>query len=223
MSLNYDDVRGRDGVRVTRSNGRAYAGQSADERDALRRARLLDATRELIGTEGYAATTIERICSTASVSTRHFYLLYASKEAVFIDLYDTMISRSIDATMSFWQESEGRPMRDRVPAALIAYVRPFLADPPAARILFVEAMGVSPALERKRQDVRELLVAFVERVGADAVARGEVADRDFRFLSLALIGAAIAIVQDWAAHADHLPVAELERKICDLAVKLIVD
>lgn len=208
---------------MTKSNGRAYAGRSADERDAVRRARLLEAARELIGTDGYVATTIERICSTANVSTRHFYLQYASKEAVFIDLYDSMTNQSFQNVLSSWQATEGKPMAERVPEAYMAYLRPMFEDLLAARIAFVEVMGVSPQMEQKRLEYRESLIQFVEAQGAAAVERGEISDRDFRFVSLALIGAANVIVHDWASHEDRPPAEELERKLSALAVTLLTD
>jgi AcrR family transcriptional regulator len=61
---------------------------SASERDAERRSRLLAAGRELIGTQGYAAVSVEKLCATSKVSTRHFYQLYANKEAAFLDVFD---------------------------------------------------------------------------------------------------------------------------------------
>ena len=63
---------------------RRYSGQSADERDAARRKRLLAAATDFIGTQGYAATTVERICAEAKVSTRHFYQQFDNKESVFL-------------------------------------------------------------------------------------------------------------------------------------------
>lgn len=223
MSLLYDGSRPTDGVRVTKSNGRAYAGRSADERDAVRRARLLEAARELIGTDGYLATTIERICSTANVSTRHFYLQYPSKEAVFIDLYDSMTNQSFQNVLTSWAATEGTPMAERVPAAYLAYLKPMFEDLLAARIAFVEVMGVSPQMEQKRLEYRESLIQFVEAQGAAAVERGEISDRDFRFVSLALIGAANVIVHDWASHEDRPPAEELERKLSALAVTLLTE
>lgn len=206
---------------MTKSTGRQYAGMSSDERDARRRARLLDATRELVGTIGYAATTIERICSTANVSTRHFYLQYANKEAALVDLYDSLTSESLQKVLASWRETEGRPISERVSAALMAYLGPMFSDPQIARIAFVEVIGVSPRLERIRLDYRESLVDFIQQEGSAAAARGEAADRDFRFAALALIGAANVIVHDWAAHEDRPPAAEVERNLSDLAVTLI--
>lgn len=202
-------------------NRRTYAGQSADERDALRRARLLAATRELIGTEGYAATTIERICSTAGVSTRHFYLLYANKEAAFVDLYETMTRQSYEHVLAALRDTEGKALEERVPAAFLAYLAPVFADPQAARIAFVEVMGVSPRMEATRLRYRESLIALVETEGAAAVRRGEIRPRDFRFAALAMIGAANTVVYDWAAHDSRRPASEVERQLADLAVTLL--
>ncbi|MQA12822.1 MAG: TetR family transcriptional regulator [Pseudonocardiaceae bacterium] len=52
---------------------RHYGGRSAQQRRSDRRARLLVAALDLIGTQGYAAATVEALCGAARVSTRTFY------------------------------------------------------------------------------------------------------------------------------------------------------
>src|SRR5689334_13145343 len=74
---------------------RRYAGQSADERDQERLSRLRSAALELFGTDGYAAVPVERLCSEAKVSTRHYYQLFANKEAALVDLYTDITSASV--------------------------------------------------------------------------------------------------------------------------------
>lgn len=54
-------------------SGRAYGGLSALERQRERAARLLESGYELFATEGYANVSIERVCSHAGVTARHFY------------------------------------------------------------------------------------------------------------------------------------------------------
>ena len=206
---------------MSESQGRPYAGQSADERDAQRRTRLLAATRELIGTKGYAGTKIERICALANVSTRHFYRQYDGKESAFIDLYDQLTNESYERVLASLQLTEGRPLSERVAAGFAAYLQPMFDDVRTARIAFVEVIGVSPRIERLRLDYREVLIATIEAEGAAAVARGEVADRDFRFAALALIGAANVIVYDWAIKADRIPAKDVQQKLVALAVDLI--
>ncbi|MFL6156321.1 MAG: TetR/AcrR family transcriptional regulator, partial [Marmoricola sp.] len=183
--------------------GRVYSGLSTAERDAERRRRLLGAGLDLIGTRGYAGTSVERLCTTAKVSTRHFYQLYDNKESAFLDLYGSITARSLRAAAESLAASSGEPMTVRVPAAFSAYIVPMVEDVRVTRIAFVEIMAVSPRIEESRLAFRESLVELVVAEGSAAVARGEIADRDFRFAALALAGSANAIVYDWALRPDR--------------------
>jgi AcrR family transcriptional regulator len=202
---------------------RRYSGQSADERAAARRERLLQSARALIGTQGFPATSVERICAAAKVSTRHFYALYDNKESVFLDVYEGIVAQSLERAVESLAETTGRPLRDRVPPALLAYLGPMIEDPHAARIAFVEIIGASPRLEERRLEFREGLVRLVEAEGSAAVELGEVTPRDFRFAALALTGAANAIIYDWAQTPDPGPVEHLEHALAELAVTLLAD
>ena len=202
--------------------GRSYGGRSAVERDAERRSRLLAGARDVIGGEGYAATTVEKICARAGVSTRHFYLLYSTKEDAFVDLYRELTAASYRRAVDAYAATSGQPMAERVPAAFIAYLEPMFSDHPAARIAFVEVMGVSPRLEEIRLGFRESLITFIETESAAAVTRGEVADRDFRFAALALIGAANALVYDWVISPRPPSEPEMRAALSRLATTLLV-
>ena len=200
---------------------RTYSGLSASERDAERRARLLAAGRELIGTQGYAAVSVEKLCAASKVSSRHFYQLYANKEAAFLDVYDSITGQSFAAAVASLEATEGQPMMERIPKAFLAYVGPMVEDIRAARIAFVEIMGASPAIEQRRLSYREMLVDLVVAEGSAAARRGEVADRDFRFATLALTGAANAIVYDWTLREDRENTAALEAQLTELALDLL--
>ena len=200
---------------------RTYSGLSASERDAERRARLLAAGRELIGTQGYAAVSVEKLCAASKVSSRHFYQLYENKEAAFLDVYESITVGSFEAAVAMLEATKDEPMVDRIPRAFLAYVGPMVQDLRAARIAFVEIMGGSPSIERRRLSYREMLVDLVVSEGAAAVRRGEIADRDFRFATLALTGAANAIVYDWTLREDREDSSELEAQLTELALTLL--
>ncbi|HEY2166839.1 MAG TPA: TetR/AcrR family transcriptional regulator [Jatrophihabitantaceae bacterium] len=202
-------------------SGRAYAGQSAGERDAQRRERLLAAAVELIGNQGYPATTIPGVCAAAKVSTRHFYRLYSTKEDLFVDVYDRLTGESYTRVTASLRKSTDRPIRERIPSALLAYLGPMLEDARVARIAFVEVMGASARIERVRLDYRETLVTLVEREVRAAVERAEIADRDWRFATLALVGAATAIVYDWMLRTGGDGVEHIEAALAELAVQLL--
>lgn len=201
---------------------RRYSGQSPDERDAERTRRLLAAGRELFGTIGYAATSVERLCTEAKVSTRHFYQLYDNKEAAFLGVYEEITGQSFERSVAALAKSADLPMLDRVPDAFMAYIGPMVEDIRAARIAFVEIMGVSPRVEERRLAFRESLVQLIEAEGTAAVERGETTARDFRFAALALSGAANAIVYDWACREPRGDVREVENQLAELAITLLV-
>jgi AcrR family transcriptional regulator len=200
---------------------RTYSGLSASERDAERRSRLLEAGRDLIGTRGYAAVSVEKLCATAKVSSRHFYQLYENKEAAFLDVYDSITAQSFASAVASLEATEGEPMMDRITRAFLAYVGPMIEDIRAARIAFVEIIGASPVVEERRLSFREMLVDLVTAEGSAAVSRGEIADRDFRFATLALTGAANAIVYDWTLREDRENSEALEAQLTELALSLL--
>jgi AcrR family transcriptional regulator len=203
--------------------GRLYTGRSAAERDADRKERLLHAGHELFGTDGYVATSIERLCTKANVSTRHFYLLFPNKQDCFLAVYDRVISESLTRAAEALADTVGVPMRERVSRAFSAYMNPLLADPKAARIGFVETVVVGASSDEHRQAFRETLIATIESEGRAALARGEITDRNFRVTALALIGAAGTIVYDWARNPSAAPRDELETELNAIAIKLLTE
>ena len=200
---------------------RVYAGQSAEERDAARRARLLAVIHDVVGTHGYSALAIERVCTAANVSTRNFYQLYDSKEAAFADLYDELLLASGARVVDSLAATAGQRLAERVPAALLAFMVPMFDDLRTARIVFVEVVGLSARIESTRLRNREKLIELIEAESRAAVARGEVVDRDWRFAALALIGAATAIALDWMLRKQRPPVEQLEQQLGRLAVTLL--
>src|SRR5690242_4478130 len=72
--------------------GRVYGGRSERERRADRRARLLAAGLDLFGTDGWTATTIEKLCTAAGVATRSFYEEFASREALLLAVFEDVLA-----------------------------------------------------------------------------------------------------------------------------------
>lgn len=179
------------------------------------------AAKHLFGTQGYAATAVERICTEAKVSTRSFYEHFANKEAIFLAVYDEITQRSVDRAGEVLAETAGQPLLGRIPQAFIAYVGPMIEDAEATRIAFVEIIGASQRIEDERLAYRELVISLVEAEGQAAVERGEIESRDFRFAALSLTGAANAVIYDWTRRDDPEPVEVIERQLADLAISIL--
>lgn len=201
---------------------RRYSGRPVEDWRADRLDRLLTTAFDLFGTHGYRNTSIERLCSTAKVSTRHFYQEFPSKEAVLLAVYTQILEAGVAGTAKALDEAPEHGMRERMSRAMTAYLETVTEDPRSARISFVEVLGASPAVEERRLAFREVLIGTIVAEGNAAVERGEIPDRDFRFLALALIGAANAIVFDWMSQDPRPPAAQLRRSLVELADVLLV-
>jgi len=205
---------------VNQPSSRTYGGRTREERDADRLERMRASALALFGTEGYAAVPIERLCSHAKVSTRHFYQLYQSKEDVLLDVYEQVSAAAVAAVAESIEATAGEPIADRLRAGVRAYLAPILAEPLLARIAFVEIVGVSPRVEQRRLALRASVVALLEQEGRAAVARGEIEDRDFHFAGVAFSGAVNTVVLDWALSPDHAAADALGQQLGDLLVTL---
>ncbi len=201
---------------------RRYSGRSVEEWKAARRERLLEAALELFGTDGYPATSVERLCALAKVSTRHFYHEFQNKEAVLLAVHTQVIELALRSTGEAIAATADAPVRERIVAAVDGYLRTIMTDLRRARISFVEVVGASPAVEEQRIAFRELLISSVVGVGEAAVARGELARKDFRFVGLCFIGAVNTVVYDWMLTEPRPPEQQVQSALRDLAVSLML-
>lgn len=195
---------------------RNYGGRSAEERRADRRERLLAAGLELFGTRGYAATSIERLCATASVSTRNFYEEFTGREELLLTLHKDINERAAAALAAAFDDP-GAGLPARVERAVRAFVTVTASDPRWARIAFVEIIGVSAELERHRLSWRARWEDTLVALAREAVERGEAVDRDYRLTMIAMIGAVNNLVHHWSVRDEDVPLdaitAELTRLI----------
>jgi AcrR family transcriptional regulator len=200
---------------------RRYSGRSVDEWKAARRERLLDAALELFGTDGYPATSVERLCTQAKVSTRHFYHEFQNKEAVLLAVHAQVIELAVRGTGEALAATADAPVRERITAAVDGYLHTIMTDLRRARISFVEVVGASPAVEEQRIAFRELLISSVITIGEAAVARGEITRRDFRFIGLCFMGAVNTVVYDWMLTDPRPPEQQVQDALRELAVNLM--
>lgn len=182
---------------------RTYAGRSAADRRAERRERLLDAGLELFGTAGYAAASIEKLCTHAGVSTRNFYEEFAGREDLLMALHDRIIEQAFHAVLNALSDGDDAPLRERFEMAVRAFITTTASDPRWARLSYVEVIGVSDTVEKHRIAWRERWAEFLVSEAERAVSRGEAAPRSFELAAVALIGSVNELVHHWSISGGH--------------------
>lgn len=140
---------------------RLWHGTARHERDAERRHRLLGAALELYGTVGYRSVTVQGLCRFARISTRSFYELFPGQQALLEQLY-LELNQEIVHALSAPSPASGSEVPARVRILIGAALGPLLADDRKARVLEVEAVGVSDSLEEIRRDTMRRLASAVD-------------------------------------------------------------
>ncbi|WP_030956237.1 TetR/AcrR family transcriptional regulator [Streptomyces sp. NRRL S-481] len=157
-----------------------YGGKTAEERQAERRRRFLDAALRLFGdAPGFRSTTVAALSEAAGLSTRQFYEEFRTLEDVLAALH--------------------LPLVERATAIFRAYAANVTGDPRRIRITFVEIIGVSPRLEEQRLARRAGWVDLICAEAQAAAARGEAAPRDYRLAATGFIGSVNGLLHDWSA------------------------
>jgi AcrR family transcriptional regulator len=206
-------------VPPVRTPGRRYGDKTPAERAAERRERLLGAALDAFATDGYANTSIEALCAAARVSTRDFYALFGSREALVIALHDDLNARALTAVGQAIAPVDPDDLEARARAGVRAYFDVVTSDRRWARIALVESVGVSPEAERHRQEAIGRFAQLLELETSRMAAAGVIPQRDFRLTAIALVGAINGLVNtwtadpDWDAHVDD---------VVDVAARLIV-
>ena len=208
-------------VRRAASERRGYGGRSAAELHAERRARLLDAGLELFAQRGYARTSIETLCSAARVTTRHFYELFPSREALLVALYEQIVGEARQAVLAAFLAPEPDP-KQRIHKGLNAFIRSYVEDARRARIGVLEAVGISPALEQRRREVIHEFAQIIRSYADSLVAAGLLPKRDFHLLSVALVGGINELLAEWLTVAEPPSIRVLTDEIALMLQALIL-
>ncbi|MFE3442872.1 TetR/AcrR family transcriptional regulator [Nocardia sp. NPDC059180] len=145
------------------SPARVYGGLTAEQRHDQRRARLIEAATELLGTRGAAETTVTAVCAEAKLTSRYFYQHFSDRDAllhaVAVEL-ESVLRREVELAAP---EDDAAP--DEVARATVgAFVRMIDKDPRMARILFIESTA-EPVMRQLRG---EIMSRFTDLVTAHA-------------------------------------------------------
>ncbi|GAA2389844.1 TetR/AcrR family transcriptional regulator [Gordonia cholesterolivorans] len=199
---------------------RCYAGRSLAERRAERRERFQEAGLELFGTLGFSSVTVSALCAEAGLSRRQFYEEYSSREALLAEVYDKIQEHArktvVDAVRAL---GETNP-REAARAAMSAYIDTIATDSRAIRCSFIEVVGVSSEVERRRLAGRVTWARFI----ADTISTIPGTTRkDFDYAATAFIGALTSVVHRWGTAQERPDRSEIVDLLSDILVHIAID
>ncbi|KAF0845123.1 TetR/AcrR family transcriptional regulator [Nocardia caishijiensis] len=185
-----------------------YTGTSVAERQVERRALFIEAGLTVFAEKSYANSSLTDVCAVAGLSRRQFYEQFAGREELLVAVYDAVQGRARDAVLAALAAVDTDDLRTLIDAALRAYTTAITDDIRAAKVAFVEIVGVSQAVEEHRARVRD---RWGEVVATIAATRDGVRTPPggWRMAMAAFIGAVNGAVHQWSLDDPRPPVDHL--------------
>jgi AcrR family transcriptional regulator len=174
---------------------RTYRGITAEQRQAERRERLIEAGLELFGTLGYAHTSVRAVSAAANLNSRYFYESFSSREDLLCCVYQRItaeiFARAREAMVL------DNTLEEQARAGLQAAWTVVTEDRRKARIVAVEVVGVSERLERLRLETRRALAQLTADSALALIGPGVRLRLNPVLTARFLMGGVVEVLLEW--------------------------
>ncbi len=171
-----------------------WTGLSPADRKAERRRLLVGAAFDLLGTQGWSATTVRAVVEWAQLNPRYFYESFKDLDELVVAVYDSVVEE-MGLVVSDALTSAGDEPADQIRAAVGAIIDFVDADRRRGRVLYVEGIG-NEALNHRRLQAGQAVVAFVEGYAADHRATGP-GEQIGRVAGAVIVGGFSQLLIEW--------------------------
>jgi len=129
------------------------------------RERLMRAMIDLVGGQGYGATTVAEVIARAEVSRKAFYEHYENKQDCFLAAYDAAVAQGFERVAGAVREAGG--LQQEFGSGLGALFEGAVESPSIQRVVLVEIAALGPAgIERREQLISAYEELLRETLGA---------------------------------------------------------
>ena len=192
---------------------RAYGGESHAQRVQKRRDQFIAAGKHLFGTVGYRRTTVRGLCKAAGLTDRYFYESFGTIEDLLVAVYEKLVLDMQLAIVAALAQADADPdpgvWIDRGLDAFFAAVE----DAEAARIVWLEVLGVSAAVDavyvRTLKQFADMVLALVR----EAFPQWAVDAPTAPVVAMGLIGAASESAKNWMMSGYSEPRSTMVRGV----------
>ncbi|WP_345639768.1 TetR/AcrR family transcriptional regulator [Streptomyces tremellae] len=188
---------------------KTWKGLTADQRRDRRRAQLLDAGFEILGTLGAAELGVRSVCRRAGLTERYFYESFDSRESLLEAVVD-QVSTAGFARMGEARHRANAARADPVKPMIRAYLDYFSEDPRRGRIQFVEAGIAFPLGHHRKPGHPRAVALFTDLLAADSdEEKGDAADLTLN--AYALAGSQAELIMRWLDGQLRVPKERIVR------------
>ena len=159
--------------------------ESATQRLADKRARILTAARKRVADGGWSAAQVNHVAAEAGVATGTVYRYWSSKAELCAEIVATVSAREVGIVKAI-VEADGTPV-EKLQSAIRTFAGRALRGRRLAYALIAEP--VDPEVEAVRLDYRAQLALCLERILREGIMRGAFPRLDPAVAAACIVGA----------------------------------
>jgi AcrR family transcriptional regulator len=179
---------------MSRAAQRTYGGATADERRRRRRAALIDATLDVISSDGMKKLGVKEVCARARLNDRYFYESFRDCDEVVAALMDDLAGEAMAAFAETLTTTEAE-LHTRVRACVETAVEFVTVDPRRGRVL-IESQATE-ALRRRRQQFVVMLAEIMAAQGRELLGAAAPSDVDRKLIALTIVSGGLDLTAMW--------------------------
>jgi AcrR family transcriptional regulator len=168
---------------------------SAEERRAGRRAKLIEAGLELLGTRGLPGTTMTAVCANAGLTERYFYESFRDRDELLVAVFDACMLE-MDEAMFLALDAAPPDLMERCRAAAGAMIGVLTDDPRKAR-LYTEASGLDVLRDRRSEAIAAHAALLAEQMRVLRSLDRESHEAPLRLASTVIIAGLAEAILSW--------------------------
>lgn len=187
---------------------RRWRGREPADRVADRRAQLVEAGLELMGTAGARGVSMRGVCRQAGLTERYFYESFGHVDELLVEVLELVVLQARDALFAALDTAPAE-LGPLIRHGVRAFTGFLLADPRRGRVMFVESQVTAALASRGATLVAEFTVPIagvfrsqaLPTDPADPTDRGATGsgpdDTDVDLNALAIFGALAFLYRRW--------------------------
>ena len=164
--------------RVTRANARREH----------RRALILRAAVETFSARGYHQTRVADIIKAAGIARGTFYLYFESKNAIFLELLDTLLDEFLSGVDGVDVSPGASPVYDQLLDTVRNLLVTAASNAALARIVFREAVGLGEEVDQKLSHFDDRLHEYLQQALENGCNMGLLRPMDTEIIATCILG-----------------------------------
>lgn len=188
---------------------RSFRGVSAEQRQAERQQKLLDAGLQCFGTHGFYKVTVREICAEAKLTERYFYESFKNTETLLVTVYQRLIHDMQNVIIMTVLNAEDKKTKALIRLGLTTFLRYVSTDPRIARILFIDIPHVRFENKALIMDTMSTFDTMLQQFGRILFPNFPDQAVNVELVTSGLNGANVHIVMRWVHSGFSYPFEEV--------------